>query len=213
LKLDVSIVNELSLDEKVKKTRIATYQRSLRSAVRGLWLGTIDVSQFNNAIESAINRGLTRAWQEGAQDCGIKPDELSQDELIALDERIIEELDRIPNLSQLVQANLKVDGGKLTPLFERLDLWTNRYRDISNQAKTMACADEKLIWRLGPTERHCRTCPRLDGKIKRGSTWLSLNLRPQNPPNALLECGGWNCLCELNPTDRPVSRGPLPRVP
>ena len=71
------------------------------------------------------------------------------------------------------------------------ELWVNRYRDVRNQAKVLACKDEKFVWRLGATENHCSTCPRLDGKVKRGSQWEKSGIRPQNPPNTELECGGW----------------------
>ncbi len=198
---------------KVKTTKIQRYQAALRSPVRGLWGGVLDRGQFRQSMFNAIETGIIDAWNEGAKDCGIQPDELSEDELNTRDERIAQERSHVSEFGQAIQEGSRSNGGKLLPLFKRLDMWTNRYRDASNEAKVMACKDEKLIWILGPTEESCHTCPRLDGKVKRGSFWRKAGIRPQNPPNSSIECQGWNCLCELRPTDKSISRGPLPRTP
>ena len=191
---------------------INAYRDALRSAVRGLWNGALDRRQFNSGMRTTINRRLSEAWEEGAAECNIKPDEFTETEFLALGKAIQSELSNIPGLADRAQENSKVNGGKLMPLLERVNrLWVNRYRDLRNQAKTITCKDKKFIWKLGATEMHCSTCPRLNGKVKRGSAWAKAGIRPQNPPNKAIECGGWNCLCELLPTNKPVSKGTLPR--
>lgn len=189
------------------------YRRSLRSPVRGLWQGVLTEGDFQDAMLSIIDRGLTRAFAEGTQECGISQDEWTQDEQEALAGIIVEEFSHVGDFGAAIVQNLRAAGGQLTPLFTRLEMWVNRYRDVQNEAKVTACKDAKLVWRLGATERSCRTCPRLDGKVKRQSVWEKAGVRPQNPPNPLIECGGWNCLCTLTVTDEPISKGPLPRLP
>jgi hypothetical protein len=172
----------------------------------------IDLNQFFDQARTVMNRRLSQAWDEGAAECDVLPDEFTVEEQIALGNAIRDELAQLPGFALRIDQNSKANDGKLGPLLERVDdLWVNRYNDFSNQAKVLSCKDEKLLWVLGPTEKHCRTCPRLNGKVKRGSTWEASGIRPQNPPNNSLECGGWNCLCELKPTDRAISKGPLPR--
>ncbi len=199
-------------ETKVKKTKIQRYQAALRSPVRGLWTGVLDRGQFRQSMFNTIETGIIDAWNEGAKECGIAPDELSEDELNTRDERIAQERSHVSEFGQAIQEGSRSNGGKLTPLLLRLDLWTNRYRDVNNEAKVMACKDQKLVWILGPTE-HCLSCSRLAGRVKRGSFWESAGVRPQSPPNEKLICQGWNCQCVLNPTDARISRGPLPRVP
>jgi len=195
---------------KAKQSRIDAYQRNLRSAVRGLWSGVLDFDQFFSAMSSAITRGLTIAWREGALECGIKPDELSSEEEKALSERIIKERSYIANFGDAIEANNKTNGGQLTPLFGRLTLWTNRYLDITNQAKVMACADQKLIWQISvKCKEHCHSCVSLNGRVKRGSYWQKVDIRPQSPR---LQCGGFRCCCAFMPTTEPISKGPLPRI-
>lgn len=183
---------------------VSSYQARLRTAVRGLFKGTLTRSQFTDALESAIRRGLTQAWIEGAKQCGVGQDELTEKETDALAVVIKSEFEHIGNLADYIK-----EAEKLAMAFGRLTLWVNRYTDIQNQAKVMACADKKLEWALGTTEDHCRTCPKLNGKVKRGSQWEKLGIRPQSPPNPCLECGGWRCLCQLRVTDKAISRGSL----
>jgi hypothetical protein len=189
------------------------YRSAIRSAVRGFWSGALDYDQFWEVMDSAINAGLTSAWYEGARECGIEPSELTPDEKAELRRRQIGELTHVGNFAAEVDAGSKANGGKLAPLFQRAEAWILRARDVMNQARVMACGDQKLMWELGITEKHCRSCAALNGKVKRASYWQQMGVRPQNPPNYLLACGGWLCDCRLVPTSAPLSKGPLPRLP
>ena len=112
-----------------------------------------------------------------------------------------------------VKDGSKENKGKLTPLLQRAQLWVNRYNDVKSEAQILACKDQKLRWDLGLTEKHCRTCYALNGKVKRASFWKKLGVRPQNAPNYLLECEGWKCDCGMVVTDEPLSRGAMPSLP
>ena len=187
---------------------ISTYRRNLRAAVRGLWSGAISVSQFNSVMKADMDRNLTQAWDEGAKECGIKPDEYSDAENLALAEAILKEQGFVEGFAADVQANSKANKGKLTPLFGRLEMWVNRYNDIKNQAKAMVCGDLKYRWQLGPTE-HCVDCAKLSGRVYRGSIWQKYGILPQSHD---LACGGWRCQCSLVQTDEPVTKGRPPAL-
>lgn len=47
---------------------------------------------------------------------------------------------------------------------------------------------------LGPTEKHCTDCPRLNGQIHRLRDWARKNLIP---PTSETQCGGYNCKCRV----------------
>ena len=202
----------MSIATKVKKSAITQYRRNLRSAVRALWLGVMDFDQAFDAFQSAINRGLNRAWIEGAKECDIKPEEFTSAEQTERDKFIQEQINHISPFLLEVEANNKASGGKLTPQFKRVQLWTNQYSSLVQVASAMTCENLKKIWVLGVVEKHCTTCQRLAGKVKRNSFWLT-HVVPRNGPNPNLECRGFNCHCELVTTDKPISRGPLPRTP
>lgn len=185
------------------------YRRGIRASVRGYWTGSLDYNQFFDAMVSIIRRGVTVAWHEGAKECGISPSELTPEEKMALQQAIAHETNYISDFAAVIEAGSKAEGGNMGPLMVKAELWINRYRAISNQAKIPACGDKKLLWRLGATEKHCVDCNRLDGKIKRASQWQRANIETQSPD---LSCGGWRCKCALTVTDEPLSKGPLPRL-
>jgi hypothetical protein len=181
--------------------------------VRGFWSGELDYFAFYESFGLSIEQGLTAAWYEGAAMCGILPEELTIDEMKQLRFRIAEQMNYLAPFAEAIEAGSKANKGKLTPLFNRAQLWINRYSDVKNEAKVSACKDQKLKWVLGLTEKHCRTCAALNNKVKRASFWKKLGVRPQNAPNPKLECEGWLCDCDLVPTDEPVTRGVMPSLP
>jgi hypothetical protein len=89
-------------------------------------------------------------------------------------------------------------------------MWVNQYESAKQKSATLACGDLKLRWQVGPTE-HCKTCLSLNGQVRRASFWAN-NVVPRNAPNPKLECGGFRCQCTLEKTDRPLTRGRLPRL-
>lgn len=202
---------DLAIDLKQDRRNrgLEAYQRALRSPVRALWQSVIDIEQFKSAMLSVIDRGLNRAWIGGAAECGISADELTQEEQETLGERLIEEISHVGDFAAAIVENSRAQGGKLTPLFGRLELWVNRYRDVTNQAKQISCRNSKMIWVIGPTERHCPDCSNYNGRVYRASIWEKNDIRPQHPR---LACHGYRCLCVLQPTDAPVNKGKPPRM-
>lgn len=187
---------------------IDNYRMGLRFAVRGLWTGVIDRDQFDEQMRVLINRRLKQAFDEGAAECGIKPDEFTEEENLALVQTILEELEHIDELAQRVEENSKKNKGKLTPLLTRVStLWVNKYNDFVNLGKQQVCGDEKLIWNLGSTKEHCRDCLNYNGRVYRASVWKRNKIKPQSKR---LFCRGFRCLCELKPTNLPVTKGRVP---
>jgi len=185
----------------------------MRGILRALWAGVFDFGQSYALMLDTVRLGLTNAWYAGAASVGITPTELSVGERRSIEDVIRSEQSHIEEFLSAVQAGSKANKGKLRPQLQRVEMWANRYNDVMSRARTEAESDPKLMWTLGPTKTHCNSCYRLSGKTKRAKTWHEQGVLPRNPPNEKLECLGWNCLCELLPTDEPLSRGPLPKLP
>ena len=199
------------MDAEKAGSHVNDYRANIRANIRGLWLGAISRTQFVDNMESAIDRYLRFAFAEGAAGCGIKPEDYTEEEEAAISNIVANEYHYIGDLADAIEAGSKANGGKLEPLNTRAELWLNRYKDVVNRGKMMACSDRKYKWTLGQTE-HCSTCARLAGQVRRGSFWAE-RVMPQQPPNLLLECGGWLCQCTLDETSAPCNHGPLPRMP
>lgn len=169
----------------------ATYRRSLRSAVRGLWSGALSYDEFFDMMLTAIRVGLTIAWTAGARECGIQPDEWSDMERQQLARRIAYENQWIAGLGEDIQRGSRANGGKLKVFYPRLEVWIGRWEGVQSEARTMACADRKFEWVIGPSEQNCSSCSRLNGKVKRGSFWHERGILPRIHDAPYLECGGW----------------------
>lgn len=196
-------------DQFVAELTMASFQGGIRSAVRGLWSGALSEGDFLDSMTTSIERGLEQAWVEGAKECGIGPEDRSDEEKDALQSLQNRSFGAISSFGTTIAAGSKANGKKLGPHFTRASMWVNRYSEAKNQARAMACADSKYAWRLGPTD-HCSTCLKMADKVKRASQWADADVRPQHPS---LECKGFRCQCEFSPTDAPLSRGRIPSMP
>lgn len=185
------------------------YGKSIRANVRRLWLGQVDTFDFVDGMITSIQRGFRRAWVQGAKQCGVLEDELTEDEQAALEQEINSDITYLLGFALAIEEGSKANGGKLTPLINRARMWVERYTAIVELAKIMACEDQKLKWTLNPAE-HCKSCLKLEGKVKRASYWKNYDVRPKHWDK--LDCKG-GCRCSLEPTDEPISKGPLPSLP
>lgn len=205
------VVPAADLAEQDKAER--NYRSAIRSVVRGLWAGIFDLDQAFDVGETSIRFGLTQAWNAGLKSVGVLPSEQSPEQKIELQRIINLETSLLFPFLLDIEAGSKANGGKLKPQMVRGEMWALRATDVESRARVSAENDPKLMFVLGQTKEHCGSCLKLAGKVKRASTWRRLGIRPQAPPNPLLDCGGWKCLCFFEPTTEPLSRGPLPRLP
>ena len=111
-----------------------------------------------------------------------------------------------------VEAKNKDAGGELSPLVARAGMWATRYTEVRNMARTLAGAEQRLEWVWTPRKEHCPDCRRLNGIVKRASTWLLARARGLYPQSRALDCHGYKCGCELKPTNKPLTPGPLPKI-
>ena len=192
---------------------MSAYESFIRKLANDLWNGRIGTGAFEVLMVSHIQGGLKRAWYAGAKEIGIKPDELSRKELDAMNAMIMKETSFVPRFTIWIALNSRARKGRWRNISNRVKLWGRRYLDAKNKAKVMAEGDPKLEWVVGGTKNTCTSCGRLNGKVKRASYWEERGVFPQSPPNPQLVCKGYFCNCTLEKTEKPLSRGPLPKLP
>lgn len=188
---------------------VPSYRLNLRANARALWSGTWDEFDFYLQMLATVRRGLTQAGQEGAAQCGIRPSEMSEEELLALETEIVKENSHLDGLTNFIAANSKAEGGKLETVYKRVEQWVDAYTRVKNHLQVMACGDQKFKWNLHPAE-HCTSCKKLAGKVKRASYWKKHNVYPKSWDKLHCRRG---CKCTLDPTDEPLTRGTLPNLP
>ena len=189
----------------------AQYRAQLRSAVRGLWSGALDYFDAWDTFDIAIRHSFTQAYHDGAKDVGVLPSELTPQEKIALQQAIQQETGFIDRFLVDIERRSKANGGKLGPLFSRIERWVQRYQQMYTDGQMAARDDPKMLW-IRTAAESCPSCLAAEGKVKRLSMWKDSGFYPQSPR---LQCmasakGVTVCKCYLERTDEPMTRGPLP---
>ena len=192
----------------------AQFRREIRSAVRGLWSKVLSWEDSWESMDSSIRRLFRKAYHDGAREMGVLPSELTASEKMALRLSIQQETSFISKLLDATEEQSRDNGGKLGPLYKRVELWVQRYQQIYTDGQMTARDDPKMAWRYDHGAMHCSSCLKLNGKIKRLSSWERAGLQPQSP---LLECMREAapvtvCKCHFEPTTEPASKGPLPKA-
>lgn len=186
------------------------FKAAIIANFRGLWSGSLDNLSFADAMFASIGRGFEQAWQEGAKECGVLPDERTEEEQAKLNLMIGDNFQYVGALADWLFQHSKANGVKFAGVQYRADLWVNRYQEVRAAAQTMACGDRKYQWAIDGGE-HCRSCLKLNGRVARASVWAS-RVTPRTL-DGKLACGGYNCKCSLIETDAPATRGRWPNLP
>jgi hypothetical protein len=188
------------------------FRRNLRRHIYHLWSGKIDRLKFTRQMIDTIHDGLRHAFRLGLLDVGIRAHEMTAEEKTKLGHVITSQYDAIRGLADFILEREK-GKGKLAQVLVRLPIWVNAFHSVRNMARMSAEGDPKMKWVLDPAKEHCPSCLKLKNKVKRLSYWKKVGVLPRNYPNDKLACGGWQCGCELKPTDASLTRGRLPALP
>jgi hypothetical protein len=181
----------------------AMFTRQLWTYSLQLFRRQINEFAFIQDFADSIADQLNKAWREGADSMGVSPDEFTTEDRAEINSIIVQEYERVLGLATDI-INLRDNAGTLdqfrSEFKARIELWGHRYTDVQNQARVWFGKKQKLKWVLGETEKHCESCMALNGIVAYSYEWDQSLVRPQNPPNQALECGGWRCDCHLEKT-------------
>lgn len=187
---------------------LGAYQAGIRASVRGLHSGTLSRKEFTTGLKQIIDRQLRDAWREGAAECGIAPDEMTEGEQFQLVSLIKSQFGYIAGFADAIIQSKK-DDGPIDSLLSRAGMWINRYGEVRSLAMQLACKDQKLEWIIDPAKESCADCLKYAGRVYRASTWQSAGLAPKS---AGLACGGFRCGCRFEKTTKRMTRGKPPRL-
>lgn len=209
------------------------WQTRLSERVR--WLFTyrgVDATEGRGQFVSQV-RGLVAefwrwAWQDGIAQFGLRLEDLTGLELMALNATISKDQSYVPGFGQYIVDNsahhvqdlprrrtspqrwhdVVYSSPQWSKVNARMETWFNSYNAVVTQARQMAAGDRPMEWVLGPTE-HCRDCLNYAGRVYRASTWGKWNVYPQHMS---LACHGFRCQCRLMVTSSPLTPGRPPRM-
>lgn len=203
-----AVPRDTSLTEQQKS--INTYTRALLSLVNQYRKGTLDKLTFKRLMRNEIEKQFERAWRDGAARVEANPNE--GDSFEELDRLIREELQFVQQFADAVQEAKGAKAITMADIRRRVGMWANRFLEIANRAMIWLGGEKRLKWiHTVPLNAHeyCRDCIALDGRVMTASEWKRRGVYPQD---SRLECGGWECDCELVVTSEPVTRAPFPEL-
>ena len=205
--------------EELRNPRFSVFAIAIQNLAIELFVSEgrrlFDAGKFFSETRELIRRQYPVAWAEGMMEVDLTPADMTAKERLALQTATNAAVSAVPSLRDFILTHLKKDDPTRTyaaTIAPRVNIWINGYGAIAARAAAMAGKDEKLEWRLGVAE-HCTSCVRLAGKVKRASWWSDNGVLPRVPSAEYLVCRGFNCKCTLNPTEKPLSRGRMPRLP
>jgi HK97 family phage portal protein len=164
--------------------------------------------QASSKVRSLLNQFVRRAFVDGLVDGGIEDAALNDD-----DRQIIADLlaGQSTNVSNFLNTLFKGDGiSDDQAVYKATQWWGLSVYPAYLSGLERAAADSMFEYRLGKTEKHCKSCLALDGQKHRYSEFKAANCLPKSRS---LICGpGGLCDCDLVPS-KGRSKGRLDTVP
>lgn len=167
------------------------------------FIGTIN-QVGDDAVSAAVARALLRdqlwqygmmAYEDGLREGGVDPVDADAEEL-ARRRRIVAtwNASQTGYIDSFVDDILRV-GLSPDEVRRRAGLWISKsLRSIYFAGLEDANGQQMYQWRLGMTEKHCRTCLTLNGQVHPMKKYVKAGLLPGS---SALECNGYECDCKL----------------
>ncbi len=186
---------------------LETLTRLIRSVYTGLLNG-----EFIDIMASLLQGQIMQAYEQAWIDDGNYPP-MPQSLVDSANAFILNQYNYVDQFYRDI-IDARVDNTPVSPLVDRAKLWANQYNSAYAQANAKIALEMggKLIWVEGDTKDKCATCQSLDGVVDYAKEWERAGLMPANAPNEKIDCGGWNCQCQLLPTEQRRTYGGLAKL-
>lgn len=181
-----------------------SYNRELRNIMRGVIDKQIPEASAVQASDSAVRRNMMQAAMAGIEKAGLLKGDLTQEELMAIQNAIFNEQDYVIGLVEAAVAESRKEAPSYAYIFNRVDMWANRWGMMQDQMFVMASKNKKIKWGRKDGKDSCIDCITYDNRVYRGSVWQKADIRTKMWD---LTCRGGHCGCEQFETDEPVNRG------
>lgn len=167
--------------------------------------GDITQAQFEEQLATFVETSLIALYSEMV---GKDVTEFNTQDEANLEEYIVVNFDSVKKLSDDIYAGKYEDAEDkdgVLMLLGRLGLWVVNAYALATLADVFNPNNQEKRYEfiLGNTLEHCGDCLRLNNQVHTASDWASHS--DMLPRSHSLECKGFNCLCTLQETDKPVS--------
>lgn len=189
----------------IQATRL-DFENAFDDTLKEAIAGNLTRTRWANIVRQMIRTYGARAFRDGLVDSGVDdlPDE---DDQATIDNLIQVQSQYVTNLGQQL---FKTEEGISPEMADQKSaMWFNgSINPFYAEGKLSGNGNAMHTWVLGRAEKHCKTCPELNGQRRRYKTWYKQNLIA-GTTNQATECGGWECDCRLVPSAGKSSDGDL----
>lgn len=175
---------------------VTTYRDQLTNFVYETLNGSMDAADMSRAHRALVQQLGPQSYLEGMREGGVPPEEADAEDKRTMSAWVKEQTAHLRAFANDAEA-ARGDDAKRAAILGRLALWIAAMEAIGNLGLMSARANAMGTWKLGATERHCRTCAGLHGKRHRLSWYKSRGLIPREPGSTTLECRGYKCKCAI----------------
>lgn len=154
-------------------------------------------ARFSRAMSDAFLDGFKRGYEETAGSL----EDVDPEAYAWLASRQDAELGYIAELFVSLKAARdefwrgEMDANDLRLLVQqRVDGYAASLDAVYNAGRMWGAKNRLIIWHLGHTKEHCKTCARLNNARHRAKWFIARNYIPRRP-GAAMECGGYQCGC------------------
>lgn len=181
----------------VTEKSIASVARRFGVDLRGIiTVGMTGSSSILAAVRHLVKSAVADSYAEGLKQGGVSFDEMDSDDALMIIELGENQLAYVTDFVKAVREARDDKAAQHDILDNRVPLWVASIEAAGEYGLASAKRNEMVTWHLGSTREHCKDCRRLNGQKHRRKWFAERNYFPQMP-GAAMECGGYNCLCEL----------------
>lgn len=168
------------------------YTRNVELIMTDAAKGTVNKSTFGVRMRSALNTYGRAAYLDGLAAGGVEMDyaDLPTDEKETIAGLLASNSIYVSDAANKIFG---ADGVFIGTPNMRASMWSNKsLQEFYDAGVFSSDANGLYQWKYGDTE-HCADCRRLNGQKHRFKDWKARIM----PKSSALECGGYNCKCEL----------------
>jgi hypothetical protein len=153
--------------------------------------------RFGVVFRAQLRRSGTQAFKDVLEEAGVAAP-LDDDDQAQIQHWLIRQSEYVSDFANQVYQK----GLSQAEIDHHAEMWANKsLQEIANAARISADRNSMYEWVLGRTEKHCKTCERLEGQRHRYKEWYARNLTPRS---SRLDCNGFRCDCKLVKTTEPA---------
>jgi hypothetical protein len=154
-----------------------------------------DAVDFRRSHKALLRALAPEAYSEGLREGGV--DELDDDDQAVVKDWLDGQLAHVNDFAAwLAGGEPRNSEDKRRQMADRVAMWVQALDNLGGLGRASALKNQMVTWKVGDTE-HCETCRELNGTRRRLKWFTSRGYIPREVGSDTLECGGYNCQCQL----------------